>query len=128
MGDPSAFVRPMRVDPVKLRPAATLFIHTSREAFEAGSGVARVEGVVPVTVTQAVEMLGHANVTVREVIDLAEDRPVDSYEVPERMREILFQRSPGCVFPWSGGAPPSRGRDADHTVPYLAPDRGGPPG
>lgn len=128
VGDRGAFVRPMRVDPAKLRPSATLFIHTSREAFERGTGVARVEGIGPVTVAQAVEMLGHANVAVREVIDLAEDRPVDGYEVPERMREIVFQRSPGCVFPYSGGAPPSRGRDADHTVPYLAPDKGGPPG
>lgn len=133
-GDPTAFVRPMRVDPAKLRPAATLFVHTSREAWEracsgaTGAGVARVEGVGPVTLEQAVEMLRHSNVTVRGVIDLAEDRAVDSYEVPERMREILFQRSPGCVFPWSGGAPPSRGRDVDHTVPYLAPDKGGPPG
>lgn len=134
VGDPTAFVRPMRVDPAKLRPAATLFVHTSREAWEracsgaAGAGVARVEGVGPVTLEQAVEMLHHTNVTVRPVIDLDEDRPVDGYEVPERMREILFQRSPGCVFPWSGGAPPSRGRDVDHTVPYLAPDKGGPPG
>ena len=137
VGDPTAFVRPMRVDPAKLRPAATLFVHTSRETWErarsgagtAGAGVARVEGVGPVTLEQAVEMLGHTNVTVRGVIDLAEDRPVDGYEVPERMREILFQRSPGCVFPWSGGAPRRRrGRDADHTVPYLAPDKGGPPG
>jgi hypothetical protein len=133
-GDPTAFVRPMRVDPAKLRPAATLFIHTSREAWErgrsgaAGAGVARVEGIGPVTLEQAVEMLGHTNVTVRGMIDLAEDRPVDGYEVPERMREILFQRSPGCVFPWSGGAPPSRRRDVDHTVPYLSPDKGGPPG
>ncbi len=139
VGDPKTFVRPMRVDPAKLRPAATLFVHTSREAWEraltgagapdaAGAGVARIEGVGPVTLDQAVEMLRHTNVTVREVIDLAEDRPVDGYEVPERMREILFQRSPACVFPWSGGAPPRRGRDADHTVPYLAPDKGGPPG
>jgi hypothetical protein len=143
VGDPTVFVRPMRVDPARLRPAATLFVHTSREAWErarsgatgasgpagaAGAGVARIEGVGPVTLDQAVEMLRHTNVTVREVIDLAEDRPVDGYEVPERMREILFQRSPGCVFPWSGGAPPRRGRDADHTVPYLAPDKGGPPG
>jgi hypothetical protein len=137
VGDPAAFVRPVRVDPAKLRPAAMLYIHTSREAWEraltgatgaAGAGVARIEGVGAVTLAHATEMLRHTNVTIREVIDLAEDRPVDGYEVPERMREILFQRSPGCVFPWSGGAPPSRGRDADHTAPYLAPDKGGPPG
>jgi len=152
-GDPSAFVRPMGVDPAKLRPAAVLYIHTSREAWDtaraaasdagagaAGSGtrftggidltraggVARIEGIGPVTLAQAVEMLRHTNVTVREVIDLAEDHPVDAYEVPDRMREILLHRNPATAFPW--GPRTRRGHDADHTAPYLAPDDGGPPG
>lgn len=134
VGDPSAFVRPMRVDPAKLRPAATLYVHTSREAWNAlrdadtlrSGGVARIEGVGPVTLAQAVEMLRHTNVTVREVVDLAEDHPVDGYEVPDRMRELLLHRTPATAFPW--GSRTRRGHDADHTVPYLSPDEGGPPG
>ncbi len=134
VGDPTGFVRPMRVDPAKLRPAATLYIHTSRQAWDAlrggaairAGGVARIEGVGPVTLAQAVEMLQHTNVTVREVLDLAEDHPVDAYEVPDRMREILLHRTPATGFPW--GPRTRRGHDADHTVPYLSPDKGGPPG
>jgi hypothetical protein len=130
VGDPSAFVRPMRIDPAKLRPAATLYIHTSREAWDAArcggaGGVARLESVGPVTLSQAVEMLRHTSVTVREVVDLAEDHPVDGYEVPDRMRELLLHRTPATAFPW--GPRTRRGHDADHTVPYLSPGKGGPP-
>ena len=109
-------------------------MHTSREAWDAAcaadgsrpGGVARIEGVGPVTVAQAIEMLRHANVTIREVIDLAEDHPVDGYEVPDRMREVLLHRNPATAFPW--GPRTRRGHDADHTMPYRAPDNGGPPG
>jgi hypothetical protein len=41
------------------------------------------------------------------VLDLAEDHPVDGYEVPDRMRGQVFLRMPREVFPYSGG--PSRG-------------------
>lgn len=85
-----------------------------------------MEGVGPITVAQAREFLRHANVTLRPVIDLAADHPVDSYEVPTRMREQLHLRTPSCVFPFSGNL--SRRKDADHTTPYLEPARGGPPG
>ncbi|HEX6246482.1 MAG TPA: hypothetical protein VFZ64_01310, partial [Nocardioidaceae bacterium] len=52
--------------------------------------------------------------------------PVDGYEVPARMREALHLRQPACSSPW--GTNLSRRKDADHVVPYLPPDRGGPPG
>lgn len=125
--------RPMNVDPAKLRPAAVLYVHVSRESLlatvgtgVAAAGVARIEGVGPVTVAQVVELLGHTNVTVKPVIDLDADQPVDGYEVPQRMREQLWLRNPHSVFPWSSA--PSRGLDADHTRPYVPPDDGGPPG
>jgi len=66
-------------------------------------------------------------VTVQPVIDLnAPMAPVDGYEVPRRMREIQRLRNPADVFPF--GACVSRRLDADHVVPYLHPDEGGPPG
>ena len=64
--------------------------------------------------------------TVRPVLDLEVDHPVDGYEVPDRLREQVRLRTPAEVFPWSGNL--SRRKDLDHTVPYLSPDRGGPPG
>jgi hypothetical protein len=88
--------------------------------------VSRVEGVGPVTVGQAVQLLGHARVRMQPVIDLAEDSPVNGYEVPDRMGEALHLRTPAGVFPYSSNL--SRGKDRDHTKPYVPPDRGGPPG
>ncbi len=85
-----------------------------------------MEGVGPVTVEQVREFLAHTHVTVRPVLDLEVDHPVDGYEVPDRLREQVRLRTPAEVFPWSGNL--SRRKDLDHTVPYLSPDRGGPPG
>jgi hypothetical protein len=61
------------------------------------------------------------------VIDLpAGQTPVDSYEIPARLREQLQLRNPADVFPYAPAV--SRRADLDHTIPYLNPDRGGPPG
>ncbi len=123
------------VDPKRLLPNATLYVHISRESFDAACaedgaggpvGVARVEGVGPVTIGQVREFLRHTNVTLKPVIDLEADHPVDGYEVPDRLREQVHLRTPAGVFPWSGNL--SRRKDLDHTVPYLSPDSGGPPG
>ena len=43
-----------------------------------------------------------------------------------RLREQVRLRVPASVFPWSGLV--SRAADLDHTVPYVSPDEGGPPG
>lgn len=131
-GDPAAFVQALaRLDPKRLLPDATLYLHLSRESFDAAraggtAGVARMEGVGPVTVEQVREFLRHTHVTVKPVLDLEVDRPVDGYEVPDRLREQVRLRTPAEVFPWSGNL--SRSQDLDHTVPYLPPDQGGPPG
>ena len=132
LGDASVFERVLRrVDPGRVRPEATLYVHMSRESLDAAragemTGVARVEGVGPVTVGQVQQFLGHARVRMQPVIDLAEDIPVTGYEVPDRMGEALHLRTPVGVFPYSSNA--SRGKDRDHTKPYVSPDRGGPPG
>ena len=113
-------------DPAKLLPPAALYLHVSREAIEAGVGVARMEGVGPITLGQASEFLRHSHVTIRPVIDFEQDHPVDGYEVPDRMRDQLHLRSPASVFPWSSAT--SRRMEADHTIPYCSPNTGGPPG
>ena len=126
-GDPSMFVKPLRVDPAKLVPPATLYIHLWQGSFTRDTaGVARFEGVGPITTEQAREFLGHCQVSVKPVIDVAGQVPVDAYEVPETMREALHLRNPADVFPY--GSNTSRRKDADHTIPYLSPDQGGPPG
>ncbi len=126
-GDPSAFVRPHRLDPRKLRPKGVLYVHVSHEAFLSGRGVARVEnGIGPVTVQQAAEFLGHRDVDVKPVIDLADQHAVDCYETPGWMREVVHLLRPRCTFPYSAST--SRSNDLDHPLPYVPLSRGGPPG
>jgi hypothetical protein len=123
------------LDLSRCRPAVRLYVHMSREWFDAGRtatqgaavpGVARVEGIGPLTVRQAVDLLRHTNVRLAGVVDLGADTPVDGYELPRWMREQLPLRSPASCFPWSPNL--SRRKDSDHTVPYVAPAAGGPPG
>jgi hypothetical protein len=52
--------------------------------------------------------------------------PIDAYEIPASLREQLQLRYPADVFPYAAAV--SRSIDVDHTIPYLSPDRGGPPG
>ena len=126
--EPTAFTKPVRIDPKKLLPPATLYIHISEESFrDPTRGVARFEGVGAITVAQVQEFLGdNCAVTVKQVIDPAGTKPVDAYESPDPMREALYLLSPACIFPWSVNL--SRRKDAEHTVPYVHPDEGGPPG
>jgi len=42
------------------------------------------------------------------------------------MAEALHLRNPSCVSPY--GTNLSRRKDRDHTIPYRAPAKGGPPG
>jgi hypothetical protein len=115
-------------DPDRARRPAVVYVHLSAEALTAGSGVARVEDVGPVLLRQLRILLGdRCNINVKPVIDLsAGHTPVDSYEIPARLREQLHLRYPADVFPYAAGV--SRRMDMDHTNPYLSPDKGGPPG
>ena len=107
-------------------PDAVLHIHLTQHALHTGQGVARVEGLGPVTVGQVAAFLGHHNVKPLAVLDPAQIRPVDGYEFPADMREAALTHSPRDVFPFAAST--SRTRDIDHPDPYLPPDRGGPPG
>jgi hypothetical protein len=78
-------------------PPATLYVHVSRESMATGEGVARMEGVGPITIGQASEFLHHSHVTIKPVIDLDQDLPVDCYEVPDRLRELMHLRSPASA-------------------------------
>jgi hypothetical protein len=97
-------------------PAATLYVHVSRESMDTGEGVARMEGVGPITIGQASEFLRHSHVTIKPVIDLDADRPVDCYEIPDRLREQMHLRSPASAFPYSSAT--GRRMDLDHTAPF----------
>jgi hypothetical protein len=114
------------VDPRRLLPPATLYVHLTDRMLTGSPGVARIEGVGPATRQQVIELLGHTNVRVVPVLDLADQRPVDAYEVPTAMAEALHLLALACASPWSANL--SRRKDRDHVIPYQDPDEGGPPG
>jgi hypothetical protein len=66
------------------------------------------------------------NLTVKPVIDLAEQITADAYEVPRRLAEQTTLRDQTCVFPWCER--PARRCDADHIAEYQhGTDGAGPP-
>ena len=124
---------PFPVDPDKLRPKAVLHLRISEEALRARRGVAVLEnhGVGPITAGEAIDLLGHCQVTIRPILDLRDQLPVDTYEIPTAMRETLRLSRPSSIYPWTHtGTHPHTGSqtDLDHTTPYLPMDAGGPPG
>ena len=116
-----------RIDPAKLRPRAVLYVRISEQALRTGTGLVHCEnGVGPLTVPALRDLLGHCHVTVRPVLDLAGQVPVDAYEIPYDMREALRLARPSSVFPWTrtGTSTP----DVDHSVAFRPLSEGGPPG
>jgi hypothetical protein len=124
-------VQPPGVDVGKLRPQVTLHIHLSEEALMAadlpGGGVARFEGIGPITLGQVRRFLGETacEIKVQPVIDPQDTPPVDGYEIPRRIREAMFLRMPASCFPYAAS---TQRMDLDHNQSYLPPVRGGPPG
>ena len=121
-------VTPPPFDPARARPRAVVYVHLAAESLTAGTGIARVENVGPIMLDQLHVLLGsRCSISLKPVIDLpAEHISVDCYEIPAQLREQLLLRYPADVFPYA--ATVSRSIDIDHTIPYLSPDRGGPPG
>ena len=109
----------------RLRGRGRLFVHVTDEALRTRSGVARIEGVGPIDVRQLHEVLGHADVVVTPVLDLAQRRRVDAYEHPEVVKDHVWVQTGGDCFPFTPRSATRHGVDYDHAVPY---DDTGPPG
>ncbi|HEY5821270.1 MAG TPA: HNH endonuclease, partial [Propionibacteriaceae bacterium] len=88
-------------------------------------GIARLETVGPVLLTRLRELLAGTHLTIKPVID-PDITPVDSYEIPHRVREQVVLNHPYEIYPYGGAE--SRHVDLDHTQPYRTKDDGGPPG
>lgn len=138
---PAVRIVPPGIDPARLRPSVTVYVHLSAAALEAGTrsgcGVARIESVGPVTLQQAQRFFGTGpnitgstitgcNITVQPVINPADTAPADAYEIPTLLREAMVLRTPADIFPY--GEHGSRSLDLDHTEAYRPPAGGGPPG
>ena len=61
--------------------------------------------------------------TIRPVLDLTEQSPVDAYEIPDRHRQAVHLITPADTFPYSSSL--SCMQQIDHTVPH---DQGGESG
>ena len=124
----SLYITPPPFDPKRVRPPAVVYVHLAAEALMAGTGICRVEDVGPVMLGQLGTLLGdRCSISLKPVIDLpAGHIPVDAYEIPAALREQILLRHPADVFPYAAGV--ARALDIDHTVRYVSPDRGGPPG
>ena len=105
-----------------------LYVHLSEEAVKGtgtsgGVDLARVENHRQgVTADQVRTWCANpeTEVIVKPVIDLNEHHSVESYEIPERLREQTILRTGACVFPWC--TRPARTADCDHVIAY---DQGG---
>lgn len=110
------------VDPQRLRPQAVLYVHLHEESVRSRLGLVRVEEVGPLLAQQIPEWLGHANVTVKPVIDLADQVSYDAYEHAASLEERVHLRTPGDSFPHANQV--SRRLDLDHVVPFVQGRRG----
>ncbi len=108
-----------------LRPRATLFVHVTDVALATRTGVARIEGVGPISTPHLADVFGHADVTVTQVLDLSRRRRADAYEHPERLKDQVWNTTGGDIFPFSPRTATRSGVDFDHVVPF---NDTGPPG
>ncbi len=126
----------MRLPPIQLtgrqvealKPKVVLYFHLSDAALTEAGGQVRPEHGDMITLDQLRDFLTdtHCQIIVKPVIDPAAVAPVDGYEIPDRIREAARLRQLADVFPY--GTNTSRTMDLDHTVAWIPPDEGGPPG
>ncbi|WP_182524376.1 DUF222 domain-containing protein [Nocardioides dongkuii] len=111
-----------------LRGKGTVYVHLAESALRRQAGLARVEGDGPMLVQALSELLGHADVRLMPVLDLHLTGRGDAYEHPEPVKDQVWLTAGGDAFPFSPATATRAAVDFDHAVPYLPPDRGGPPG
>ena len=104
-------------DLADLLPEVQIHVHTYAGSPARRGRIARVEGHGPVTEAWVRRVLGpHARFTIRPVLDLAGQAPVDSYEIPDRHRRAVHLMTPADTFPYATCL--SRRMQVDHTVPF----------
>ncbi len=98
-----------------LLPAVTVYVHLYGQADS--TGVARVEGTGPLTEAWIRDHLGKdAKFTIRPVLDIDGQAPVDAYEIPDRHRQAVHLMTPADTFPHAPST--RRTHQIDHTVPF----------
>ena len=108
-----------KIDPTKLRPERVLYFHLQQSAYRRDrNGVVRFEGEQPITLQHLHELLQGARVSVKPVIDLETIRAVETYAVPDDLREAIQLVSSHSLFPFSTTGSRAGSVDAEHAVSF----------
>ncbi|MFY0407725.1 DUF222 domain-containing protein [Solicola sp. PLA-1-18] len=90
-----------------------LYVHLDR-----ATGTWSADNVGAIDQTEAEHLVGHGNVTVKPVIDLAQDITATGYAAPPRLRERLrLAQHDTCAFPYCDRRV-ARRADVDHARPH----------
>ena len=92
----------------------------------AAFAVGTIERLGAATMAKLRQWVGHHQVEILPVLNMARRDAVDSHDPPEWMKQLVELRDGHCVFPRC--TVPAKNCDKDHLVPYLPIDEGGPPG
>src|SRR5690606_17719124 len=84
-----------------LRGRGVVFVHLTDRSLLSQAGIARVEGQGPMLAQALAELLGHADISLKPVIDHRTRHRVDAYEHPETLKDQVWTQSGGDVFPFS---------------------------
>ena len=105
-------------DDQRYLPRTKVYLHFTPDMLTGEAPVARSETLGPITKTMLADLFGTTRITITPVLHADTEHPVDSYEIPSRIREAVNLRD-GCeVFPYSSRT--ARNLDLDHTTPYVA--------
>ncbi|WP_157544786.1 hypothetical protein [Nocardioides halotolerans] len=115
------------VDLAPMAPRSVLYVHLHEAAIQGAPGVARVEGLAPVTLAGLQRLLARTDLTVKPVIDLSDRVRSTAYEHSDALKERVHLITGGDYWPYATSV--SRNVDYDHPIPYDAEQdiRGGPP-
>jgi hypothetical protein len=111
------------VDLTPMAPKVVLYVHLHEAAVHGAGGIARVEGLGPVTLTGLQTLLARTSLTVKPVLDLSQRVRTTAYEHPESLKQRVHLITGGDYWPYATST--SRSVDYDHPTPY---DDTGPPG
>lgn len=99
------------------RGKAVVYVHMTPQMLAGSScGISRVEDLGPHTRSMLRDLLGHDHISLKPVIDLADDVSSDAYEVPAALAERVHLIKPADVYPWAECT--GRKVDLDHTIPW----------
>jgi hypothetical protein len=116
LADPARAFQLLNGSPAPSQARATVVLHLTDQHLYDPTLIGRLDGHGPLSRKTWIELLGHDRITIRPIVDQIALAPVDSYEIPHRIRNAVTMRSPVDTFPY--GNQLSSGLDLDHTIAY----------